>query len=282
MTKLSPAALVASRTRRVLLRALIVPAVALGTLAAADAAYGQAPPSCTTAQVAVQTAREHVPFAPEGVLEDAPPLLALVAARHAADVPLTTTAKANGLAVLGALPATRSGVLCLTVPKVDLTARTGPAASRSDTRTAPKVGTGGSAARSGDRSTFPAVLGTEDRLTPAQIAGVAYAAGFRGTALVRAVAVALAESRGAVKARCYNSGHGCDAPPATARSVDRGVWQINDRAHPDVTTACADHPACCARAAYRISNGGRSWSPWSSWKSGSARRFLGTAANVTA
>lgn len=107
------------------------------------------------------------------------------------------------------------------------------------------------------------------RLTPAQIAQVARAAGFIGAGLVTAVAVALAESGGNPRAVHVNADK--------YRSRDRGLWQINDHWHPEVSDAAAFDPASAAAAAYRISGGGRSWSAWSTYKSGAAAKQLGTA-----
>lgn len=107
------------------------------------------------------------------------------------------------------------------------------------------------------------------RLTPAQIADVAYGAGFRGKALTNAVAVALAESGGNPRAVGHNSDK--------YRSRDRGLWQINSHWHPEVSDAAAFSPSSCAAAAYRISSHGKDWSPWSTWKNGSAGAQLGRA-----
>lgn len=106
-------------------------------------------------------------------------------------------------------------------------------------------------------------------LTAAQIAQVAAGAGFRGDALVRAVAVALAESGGNTAAVGVNSDQW--------RSRDRGLWQINDHWHPTVTDAQAFSPSGNAAAAYSISSGGKNWSPWSTWKNGAAVAQLGRA-----
>lgn len=107
-------------------------------------------------------------------------------------------------------------------------------------------------------------------LTPVQIAVVAYRAGFtEETALTRAVAVALAESGGNTLAVNINTD--------STRSRDRGLWQINDRWHPEVSDAAAFDPAQAAAATYRISNGGKSWSPWATWTNGSATAQLGRA-----
>lgn len=93
--------------------------------------------------------------------------------------------------------------------------------------------------------------------TPAQVAAIAASAGFKGQALTKAVAVALAESGGNPQAVNVNSD--------STRSRDRGLWQINSRWHPEVSDAQAFNPVECARAAYRISSGGRNWQPWATW-----------------
>jgi len=87
--------------------------------------------------------------------------------------------------------------------------------------------------------------------------------GFREPKL--AAAIAMAESGGLVRARNRNR-----RPP----SVDRGLFQINSRWHPEVTRACAYDPRCNAEAAWQISDGGRDWSEWSSYRERSYRAFL--------
>ncbi len=111
-------------------------------------------------------------------------------------------------------------------------------------------------------------------VTPAQAAGdidlcvsVGRVAGFSGENFVVAVAVAMAESRCDPAARGVNPGH----------SIDRGLWQINDYYHPDVSDACAYNAQCNANAAFRISDRGGDWSPWSTYRSGSYRQFLDDA-----
>ncbi|MGW2369734.1 transglycosylase SLT domain-containing protein, partial [Streptomyces sp. NPDC001667] len=100
-------------------------------------------------------------------------------------------------------------------------------------------------------------------------AQVGYNAGFRGEALELAVAVALAESS------CNPSAHNTSGnSPA---STDRGLWQINDYWHKEVDDACAYAPQCNADAAFRISNGGRSWDQWSTYNEGAHLRHMGEA-----
>ncbi|MEU3756924.1 transglycosylase SLT domain-containing protein, partial [Streptomyces olivoreticuli] len=100
-------------------------------------------------------------------------------------------------------------------------------------------------------------------------AQVGYNAGWRGEALELAVAVALAESS------CNPSASNTtnNTPPST----DRGLWQINNYWHKEVDDACAYDPQCNANAAYRISNGGRNWDPWSTYVQGAHLRHMGEA-----
>lgn len=106
-------------------------------------------------------------------------------------------------------------------------------------------------------------------LTPAEVAGYAKGTGFSGNGLVNAVAIALTESGGKTDAVNVNT----DA----YRSRDRGLWQINDHWHPEVSDAVAFSPAGNAAAAYRISSQGRAWSQWTTYTSGDYKANLGRA-----
>jgi hypothetical protein len=92
-------------------------------------------------------------------------------------------------------------------------------------------------------------------MTPGEIAAVAKQAGFKGVGLAWAVAVSLAESGGRPDAVNVNKDG----------SRDRGLWQINDKAHPNVSDAQAFNPATAAQAAYAISSGGSRWTPWNTY-----------------
>lgn len=111
-------------------------------------------------------------------------------------------------------------------------------------------------------------------LTPAQVAQVAYAAGFRngagyqGKGLTWAVAVSLAENQsGSTTAQNHNSDG----------STDTGLWQINS-VHRQYSAAQMMDPLQNAKAAYAISNGGTNWKPWATFTSGLAGVQLGRAA----
>lgn len=106
-------------------------------------------------------------------------------------------------------------------------------------------------------------------LTPNQIAQLAYNAGFRGSALRMAVAVALAESGGNPNA--YNP----ESAAGTARgSGSRGLWQIYGTAHPWANSDIAFNPVFNAQAAYRVyKEAGNSFHPWSTFNNGSAHQI---------
>lgn len=114
-------------------------------------------------------------------------------------------------------------------------------------------------------------------LSAAAIASYAQKAGFGGQALVTAVAVALAESGGVTNAQGLNR----SIQGRVVTSIDRGLWQINNVYHSEVSDACAYDPLCAAQAAYRISQGGSNWSPWSTFKSGAYRNFMSVALTAT-
>lgn len=108
-------------------------------------------------------------------------------------------------------------------------------------------------------------------LSDAQIAGHAKSAGFKGDALVKAVAIALGESSG--NPRAYNG-----------RGLDRsyGLWQINmigalgpARRRQFGLSSNSDlfNPATNAKAAYAISSHGKNFTPWSVYTSGKWRDY---------
>lgn len=103
-------------------------------------------------------------------------------------------------------------------------------------------------------------------LNPSQIAQLAYNAGFRGSALRMAVAVAMAESGGNTNA--YNP----EAAAGTAPNHgSRGLWQIYGTAHPQYDSSQAFDPAVNAQAAYQVyREAGNRFTPWSTYNNGSA------------
>lgn len=105
-------------------------------------------------------------------------------------------------------------------------------------------------------------------LSDAQIAAYAKQAGWTGTDLEIAVGVALAESSGRTDVVNYL---GCV-----------GLWQVYQKVHaarhPLWTTEWLKQPANNALAAYQIwKDAGNSWRPWTTYTSGSWRRFQSRA-----
>ena len=112
------------------------------------------------------------------------------------------------------------------------------------------------------------------QLSASEIAQLARTAGFAGSDLVTAVAIALAESSG---------------DPAIVgdlvitRGGSIGLWQINLYWHPEYSKELLLNPEANAAAAYAIyANADHSFSPWSTYASGSYRRFLGVASEACA
>jgi hypothetical protein len=85
-------------------------------------------------------------------------------------------------------------------------------------------------------------------------------AGFPGgTSQAIAIAVVAAESDRNPVARFTN----------TDGSIDRGLWQINNVWHAEVSDTEADDPIAATKHALRISAQGTSFNPWSAFKNGS-------------
>lgn len=108
-------------------------------------------------------------------------------------------------------------------------------------------------------------------LSASQIAGYAVKAGVTGQNVAIATAIALAESGGDTDVVSPQNRNG---------TYDFGLWQVNE-VHKDLL---ASHnwrdPADNAAMMFEISNGGKNWSPWSTYKSGAYLTHL-SAASVT-
>jgi hypothetical protein len=105
--------------------------------------------------------------------------------------------------------------------------------------------------------------------SPADIATVAANAGFSGSDLVTAVAIALAESSG-------NPSAVGDLNVTPGGSI--GLWQINLHYHPQYSAAQLVDPQTNADAAFQIYQAaGDSFTPWSTFKNGAYMSFLNQA-----
>lgn len=111
------------------------------------------------------------------------------------------------------------------------------------------------------------------QLTDAEIAEVTRQAGFTGSGWTTAVAIVLAESGGRTDA--VNSDG--NTPP----SRDRGLWQLNDYWHSEVSDDCAFDALCSSVEAFRISDGGTYWGAWSAYNAGTYLDFWDRAEAVT-
>lgn len=120
------------------------------------------------------------------------------------------------------------------------------------------------------------VFAEGDVLTPAQIAKIARQAGFTGEALVTAVAVGLAESRG-------RAGAIGDTTLQTGKwGPSVGIWQVRslnaERGRGSTRDQMANlDPISNAKNAFQISGGGRNFKPWSVYTKGTYRGFLDDA-----
>lgn len=115
------------------------------------------------------------------------------------------------------------------------------------------------------------VVSTVQAATGPQVAGYWRSNGGSSSTCQLAVAVAQAES-----------GFNCLASNTQGNypndSTDRGLWQINDYWHPDVSNSCAYDCACNAKETVRISRGGSDWTPWAAYNSGAHNQYMSAAA----
>lgn len=98
-----------------------------------------------------------------------------------------------------------------------------------------------------------------DYLTYKWALAVAYVAGFRGMRLVRAVALMNAESGRWTRAWHKNIVDGEED------SIDRGLFQINSKWHPDLGWPACYHPVKNSKYAYKISSQGQFFKPWAAF-----------------
>lgn len=100
-------------------------------------------------------------------------------------------------------------------------------------------------------------------------------AGFRGQGLKMAYAIVMAESGGNAKAHNPNAGTGDNS---------YGLFQINmlgamgpERRRQYGLSSNSDlfDPLTNARVAFKMSNGGSNWSPWSTYKTGAYKQYYG-------
>jgi hypothetical protein len=133
---------------------------------------------------------------------------------------------------------------------------------------------GNSGAGTNPSTSTPGQIGMQTIQT---LVPIARTAGWIDEAVAIAVAIAMAESGGDPNAHNTNAGTGDNS---------YGLWQINmlgsmgPARRQQFGLSSNDelfNPATNARVAYEMSGGGGNWSPWSTWKNGAYRQYLGAA-----
>jgi hypothetical protein len=104
------------------------------------------------------------------------------------------------------------------------------------------------------------------KLTKEIVKALAAGVGFKGESLNIIVAIVGAESAFDTDATNQNSDK--------TKSWDRGLVQINQRWHPEVSTKEAFCPYCSLVAAWIISKHGTDFTPWSTFKNGAYKRWM--------
>jgi hypothetical protein len=276
-------------TKKYTVRLVAVATAILAGVAANDYATvaGAQVETCSKEEIPIVVPKIHTALVAP-LFDNKAPKLSDVVAEQVPTVAISKIATVNKLEATGNLPATPGGIYCLKAVALN----TKKVAATEPTKIPVKVPTTAAEVEtsliSNNYGTAPVVTVEFDsahpgRLTDQQIYSAVKMGGFKGSAIVTAIAIAKAESAGKSNARCYNVGRGC-SPVAVpgVRSTDRGLFQINDKAHPNITASCADDPGCAAVAALKIAHNGKSFTAWSSYKSGSYRKFLSAAMKVAA
>lgn len=81
-----------------------------------------------------------------------------------------------------------------------------------------------------------------------------------------AYAVMMSEGGGDVDAKHRNNDK--------RKTLDRGLFQLNDYWHSEVSDDCAYDKVCSTKEAYRISKGGTDWNEWVGYTSGNYLRYM--------
>lgn len=112
----------------------------------------------------------------------------------------------------------------------------------------------------------PLPVGSHCRLTMEEIVGIARQAGFTGSDVATAAAIAYAESSGWVDAI---------GGPNTDDSYDLGLWQVNNDAHPSYDEeSLLSNPSYTATAAFEIFTDATDFSPWVTFDTGAHEKYL--------
>jgi len=117
----------------------------------------------------------------------------------------------------------------------------------------------------------PGPVPGDAHLTLAELNALALSVGFPDPAL--AAAVAMAESSGYPHAQGDPRGPFLPVPNGVSHSF--GLWQVNLPAHPEFNAQDLLDATYNARAALLISQGGKVWTPWTTFRDGTYKQFMG-------
>lgn len=120
----------------------------------------------------------------------------------------------------------------------------------------------------------PGPLPGDAHLTLADLRALAASVGFPNPEL--AAAVAMAESSGYPHAQGDPRGPFLATPNGVSHSF--GLWQVNTPSHPEFDAAQLLDPTYNAHAAMLISKGGVDWTPWTTFRDGTYKQFMGASA----
>jgi Lysozyme like domain len=114
-------------------------------------------------------------------------------------------------------------------------------------------------------------LGLGDTVPGATLADLAANAGFTGSDIAVAAAIAQAESGG--NSQSYNPELAAKGGTPQGKG-SFGLWQIYLRDHPEFAGWNLYDPQTNANAAYAVYQAARSFSPWTTFRSGAYQRYL--------
>jgi hypothetical protein len=100
-------------------------------------------------------------------------------------------------------------------------------------------------------------------------------AGFSGQGLKMAYAIAMAESSGNARAHNPNAGTGDNSYGLFQINMLGGMGPERRRRYGLKSNEALFDPLTNARVAFKMSNGGRNWGPWSTYGSGAYKKFYG-------
>jgi hypothetical protein len=117
-------------------------------------------------------------------------------------------------------------------------------------------------------------------LTLAELRALAASVGFPDPELAAAVAMAESHVFGSVPAVANPHASNIVTHPKLGNLPERsfGLWQVNTLAHPEFSETMLLDAAYNAHAALLISKSGTDWTPWSTFKNGAYKQYMGEVA----